>query len=74
MAKSQQIQPIAVLDNPDALLTTRTTSAVSGLSESTMDRRSKAGTFPKPVKVGPRCKRYIAGDISAWLRAQRVQP
>lgn len=39
-------------------------------------RRSKvyaeiaAGRFPAPERRGPRCSRWRAGDVLAWLNAQ----
>jgi len=67
-------QPLSVLQIPDAQLTIRTVCAVTAMSESSLRRAIKAGTFPQPVRRGPRCTRFIAADVSAWLRAQRVQP
>ncbi|MES2992151.1 MAG: AlpA family phage regulatory protein [Pseudomonadota bacterium] len=65
------VQPLAVLAVPDALLTIRTTCAVTGQSESSLRRGVKAGTFPSPVKRGARCTRFVAADVSAWLASQR---
>lgn len=66
-----ELQPLAVLQLPDALLTTRTVCAVSSLSESSIRRGVAAGTFPAPVKRGKRCTRWVSRDVTAWLRAQR---
>ena len=68
-----QAQPLHVLQLADALLTIRTVCAVAGLSESSIRRGVTAGTFPAPVKRGKRCSRFIASDISDWLRAHRAQ-
>ncbi|AOJ68048.1 MULTISPECIES: helix-turn-helix transcriptional regulator [Burkholderia] len=40
-----------------------------GLSESEVRRRIKAGTFPRPVKLGPRAIGFVVADVDAWLDA-----
>ncbi|MGJ0394944.1 MAG: helix-turn-helix transcriptional regulator [Methylocystis sp.] len=35
-------------------------------SRPTLHRRVKDGTFPRPVKVGPRAVAWLAGEIDAW--------
>lgn len=40
-----------------------------GLSESEVRRRIKAGTFPRPVKLGPRAIGFVVADVDAWLEA-----
>lgn len=37
-----------------------------GLSRATIYSRIKAGTFPKPLSVGPRCARFRSDEIAAW--------
>lgn len=66
-----ELQPLQVLQLPDALLTVRTVCAVSSLSESSIRRGVAVGTFPAPVKRGKRCTRWVSSDVTAWLRAQR---
>lgn len=64
-------QPLHAAQIDDALLTLRTASAVAGLSEATLYRKAKADpTFPKLVRMGSRCTRIRAGDLTAWLAAQ----
>jgi predicted DNA-binding transcriptional regulator AlpA len=56
---------------PEALLTMRTAAAVSGLSQATLYRKAAADpAFPKLVKMGKRCTRIRAGDLTAWIAAQ----
>jgi len=62
-------QPHAVLLIPEAHLKLRTVVELTGLSESTIRRRVATGDFPQPVRHGKRCTRWIAGDLSAWLRS-----
>ena len=65
-------QPLHAVQIADALLKKQTVGAVTGLSGSTIDRKTKAGEFPKPVKLGARCTRWRAADVRAWLAAQVV--
>ena len=64
-------QPLAAAQIPDALLTLKTAVAISGLSEATLYRKAASDpTFPKLVRIGKRCTRIRAGDLTAWLAAQ----
>ena len=64
-------QPLHVAQIPDALLRMRTAAAVSGMSEATLYRRAKTDPdFPKLVKLGTRCTRIRAGDLTAWLASK----
>ena len=67
-------QPLHAAQIPDALLTISTASAVSGLSAPTIYRKAATDpTFPKLVKMGKRCTRIRAGELTAWLAAQGEQ-
>lgn len=71
--KREPKQPLSILSLPDAMLTTETVEAISGLSISTINRQIKnGGDFPKPIKFGPRCTRWRAGDVTAWLAAHKA--
>ena len=64
-------QPLDAAQITDALLKMRTAAAVSGLSESTLYRKAASDpTFPKLIKMGARCTRIRAGDLTAWLAVQ----
>lgn len=64
-------QPLHAAQIADALLTMRTASAVAGLSEATLYRKAKSDpSFPRLVRMGARCTRIRAGDLTAWLSAQ----
>lgn len=64
-------QPLHAAQIADALLTMRTASAVAGLSEATLYRKAKTDpSFPRLVRMGARCTRIRAGDLTAWLAAQ----
>jgi predicted DNA-binding transcriptional regulator AlpA len=55
---------------PDALLNMRTASMVAGLSEDTLYRRAKSDpSFPRLIRIGARCTRIRAGDLTAWLNS-----
>lgn len=73
---AQQRQPrqsVQAATIPDALLMVQTVVAVTGLSGSTIYRRLASGDFPQPIRMGPRCTRWKAADVTAWLRKQAAQ-
>lgn len=41
--------------------------ALTGISRSTIYQRIQQGTFPAPVRLGPRAVGWRAGDIDAFL-------
>ena len=41
---------------------------MTGLSRTSIWRQVDRGTFPKPVKLGPRAVGWRASDIEEWLR------
>jgi prophage regulatory protein len=64
-------QPLHAAQIPDALLTIPTACAVSGLSAATLYRKAASDpSFPRLVKMGARCTRIRAGDLTAWLAKQ----
>ena len=69
-SKHQPLQTAQALHIPEALLKLQTVIEVTGLSESTIRRKVTAGEFPAPVKAGVRCTRWVAGQVSNWLRAK----
>jgi len=63
-------QPIDAALVPDALLHMKTAAAVAGLSEDWLYRRAKTDpSFPKLIRLGVRCTRIRAGDLTAWLNS-----
>jgi prophage regulatory protein len=40
-------------------------------SGATLWRKIAAGTFPQPIKLGPRVTAWMLDDVLAWLAAQR---
>ncbi len=64
-------QPLSTVQVPDALLKLKTASQIAGISEATIYRKAASdSSFPKLVKIGRRCTRIRAGDLTAWLAAQ----
>ncbi len=56
---------------PHALLRVPTAAQIAGLSEATLYRKAASDpTFPKLIKIGARCTRIRAGDLTSWLAAQ----
>lgn len=65
-----QPQTLHALEIADALLKIKTVISVTGLSESSIRRKVASGHFPQPVKDGARCTRWVAGQVTTWLRAK----
>jgi prophage regulatory protein len=42
--------------------------AKTGLSRSTIYEKMKNGTFPKPVKLGPRAVGWLETEVDAWIK------
>lgn len=63
-------QPLSAINQPDALLTVETVSALIGLSRSSVYQFETEGRFPRAIRLGTRCTRWRAGDVSEWLKAQ----
>ena len=53
------------------LLRLRTVTQITGLSRSEVYRRIAGGSFPKPVKIGPRASAWIESEVAAWV-SERV--
>lgn len=43
------------------------------ISRSEIYRRIKAGTFPRPLKIGKRAAAWRASDVSAWVEKMSRQ-
>jgi prophage regulatory protein len=73
-ARPSALQPIEAARIPDALLMIPTACAVTGLSPATLYRKAATDpTFPKLIRLGSRCTRIRAGDLTAWLAAQAAK-
>ena len=68
-------QPLHAAQIADALLRLKTAGNIAGLSEATIYRKAKTDpTFPKLIRLGARCTRIRAGDLTTWLAAQGTDP
>lgn len=56
--------------NTLAILRLPAVKALVGLSRSTIYQRAAAGTFPRPVVLGPKSVGWRAADVEAWLEAR----
>lgn len=50
-----------------SLLRMSAVEAKTGLSESEIRRRVKAGTFPAPIKLSPRVVCFSGAAVDAWI-------
>ena len=66
----QHRQTVAAAQIPEARLKIQTVIELTGLSESSIRRKVSAESFPAPIKDGTRCTRWVASDVTAWLRAR----
>lgn len=41
-----------------------------GLHKSAIYQRIAAGTFPRPVKLGPRASGWVEAEVDGWLEAR----
>jgi prophage regulatory protein len=64
----QHRQTVAAAQIPEARLKIQTIVELTGLSESSIRRKVAAGLMPAPIKDGTRCTRWVAADVTAWLR------
>jgi prophage regulatory protein len=44
--------------------------AKTGLGRSTLYAMVRAGTFPRPVALGPRVVAWVADEVAAWVTAR----
>ncbi len=71
-----QAQSSATLALPESLhpeqrLKLPQVSALTGKGRTKIYAEIKAGTFPAPERDGPRCSRWRAADVLAYLAAKR---
>ena len=68
--KSRFKQPVEAASNPFALLRIETVQALTGMGRSGLYARIAAKQFPSPIKLGARCSRWRASEVTAWLESQ----
>lgn len=52
----------------DAIIKRHTMPQKTGLSISTIYARIKAGTFPKPIRLGENSVGWLQSEVDGWLR------
>ena len=62
--------PIEAAKDPDALLEIDNVEMLCGIRRASILARVKDQTFPQPIRIGPRCRRWRAGAVREWLLAQ----
>lgn len=55
---------------PSRLLRLTDVKARTGKSTSSIYEAIAVGTFPRPVKVGPRTSAWVESEIDAWIEAR----
>ena len=55
------------------LLTAKEVCRLASISNATLYRLIKAGTIPKPLKIGPQVTRFRADEIAAWIEARSAE-
>ena len=51
------------------LLSLKQVIALVGLAKSTIYRLMESGDFPRPLKLGSHCVRWLVDDVNAWIAA-----
>jgi predicted DNA-binding transcriptional regulator AlpA len=68
-SKPRNVQPLSVVDG-DGLLQRETVCAYTGFGETHLYAAIKTKGFPAPVKLSPRCVRWHAPAVRAWVAKQ----
>ena len=58
------------MEAADRLLRVAEVIELTGLSRVTIHRLRHAGTFPEPLRVGPRAVRWRESELRAWMESQ----
>lgn len=45
---------------------------MTSLSKSSIYRQVNAGTFPMPVRIGPRSVAWVVSEIESWIGERRA--
>ncbi len=60
-------QPLEAINHPGAHLRLDVVLSLTGVSRSQWYRMVAAKEAPQPLRFGPRCSRWVAGDVSQFL-------
>lgn len=66
--------PLLVAHADVALLDVNDVCALARMSSSWWHDEVRAGRAPAPLRFGPRCTRWKAADVRAWLIERAAQP
>lgn len=55
--------------NTTRLLRLPEVQRMTGMGRSTIWRRAREGSFPQPVKLGPRTTAWVAAEVEGWASA-----
>lgn len=58
------------MSQPQTLVDRHEVTRLTGFSRPWIYAAMKAGTFPRPIKIGPRSVRWVLGDVQAWIEAR----
>lgn len=65
------MQKLAPATNPqNTLMKLPEVEADTGKKRSAIYAEIQAGTFPRPVKIGPRASAWVASEIQDWIAAR----
>lgn len=59
--------------NTTRLLRLPEVQRITGMGRSTIWKRAGDGTFPQPVKLGPRTTAWVAAEVEQWATAAIAQ-
>ncbi len=70
MSQATVSTPTAALPVAMKFINPKTAVALTSLSRRTLQRETRRGSFPVPVRIGPQRIAYVEAEVSAWLVAQ----
>jgi prophage regulatory protein len=59
---------------PDRVLRIAEVVTMVGMAEATVWREVKAGRFPPPLMISPRCRGWRLSTLIAWLKTRPTAP
>jgi prophage regulatory protein len=65
------LKPVNAKTEPSDFMSITDVASRVGVSEKTITRWCRSGTFPEPVKMGPRLLRWHVSDVDEYLRRFR---
>ncbi|MEB3502612.1 AlpA family phage regulatory protein [Pasteurella multocida] len=61
-----------IIQSTDKFIRKSEVSKLTGLSSTSIWRLSKAGDFPKSIKIGENAVRYSLNEVVAWIEAKKL--